>query len=301
MPDARVVSRAAPPVSPASPKRTLILAASIPAGLLLGFLFALLAEKAVPAASQPARKPQRAASPAPVLPLQRFGTGARGAPVLAEFPGLLKLVDDDIAPADHVIDKPTSAFARAIDALERRIATTSWMAPKVLAVTSPEAGKVKTNVALGLARAAARRGRRVIILDGDVRLPAAARVMGVKKPTGGGIAEVVTGSARLSSSVIHDPKSSAMLLSWGKRPQRVKQLLESRRMHELMGFLRSSCDLIIIDAPPVLVPEGADYTAFSDAVLVVASAAPKAQAETVRAFGMLESMRAPTIGVALAS
>jgi Mrp family chromosome partitioning ATPase len=264
---------------------------------LLGLLFALIAEKVAPGAPQPSRAP----SPrVPALPLGRFGTGPRGAPVLAEFPDLVKLADEETPPADHVVEKPASGFARAIEALERKIATTSWMAPKVLTVTSPEAGKVKTNVSLALARAAAKRGQRVIILDGDVRLPAAARVMGVKKPNGG-IAEVVTGSARLSTSVIHDPKSSAMLLSWGKRPQRVKQLLESRRMHELMGFLRSSCDLIIIDAPPVLVPEGADYTAFSDAVLVVAPSGAKAQPAAVRALGMLESMRAPTIGIALVS
>lgn len=293
-PDARVVSRASPPVSPASPKRKLIFGASIPAGLLLGFLIALLIERLYPA------PPPIVAARPPAVNRPRIAAPPSGVPVLAEFPDLIKMSKETTPAADQVIDKPSSGFARAIAALDRQIATAGWNAPKVLAVTSAEPGRAKTNIALALARAAAQRGQKVILIDGDVRVPAAAPMMKVKQVSGG-IAEVVTGRARLSNSVMQDPRSSVMLLSWAKRPARIRQLLASRRMHELMGFLRSSCDLIVIDAPPVLAPEGADYTTFSDAVLFVGSADPAAQPSAIRALGMLESMKAPTVGIALVS
>jgi uncharacterized protein involved in exopolysaccharide biosynthesis/Mrp family chromosome partitioning ATPase len=291
-PDARVISRASPPVAPASPRRTLILGASVPAGLLLGLLLALLAERLAPTA-QPAQGQAPGAR-------SRYGTEQHGVPVLAEFPDLVKLSASRKPAADYVIDDPSSGFARAIAALDRQIATTRWMAPKVLAVTSAEPGGSKTNIALALARAAAQRGQRVILLDGDVRWPSAAPMMRAKRPDEG-IAEVVMGRAKLSQSIMHDPKSSVMVLSWAKRPARVRELLESRRMHQLMAFLRENCDLIVIDAPPVLAPESAVYTGFADAVLFVASSEARAQPAAVQALGALERMGAPTIGIALVS
>jgi uncharacterized protein involved in exopolysaccharide biosynthesis/Mrp family chromosome partitioning ATPase len=300
-PDARVVSHASPPDAPASPKRKLIFAASIPAGLLLGLLVALLLERlqpampAAPAQTAAPRLPARAAPPPPPLAAERAGI-----PVLAEFHGLAKLAGAGASAADHVVDHPSSGFARAIAALDRQIATQGWKAPKVLAVTSAEPGTAKTNIALALARAAAQRGQRVMLIDGDAHWPAAAPMMKVKRPDGG-IAEVVMGRARLAHSVTQDSRSSVMLLSWARRPARLRQLLASRRMHELMGFLRSSCDLIVIDTPPVLAAQDVDYTPFSDAVLFIAPAEARAKPASVRALGILESMRAPTIGIALTS
>jgi Mrp family chromosome partitioning ATPase len=272
---------------------------------LLGLLVALLLERlqpALPAApvqtvrtQLPVVPPAPAAAPRPPQ-RPRLAAERNGVPVLAEFPDLAKLSAADVSAADYVIDRPNSGFARAIAALDRHIATTGWKAPKVLAVASAEPGNAKTNIALALARAAAKRGQRVMLIDGDAHWPAAAPMMKVKRPDGG-IAEVVMGRARLAHSVTQDSRSSVMLLSWARRPARIRQLLASRRMHELMGFLRSSCDLIVIDTPPVLASGGVDYTPFSDAVLFVADA--RAQAATVRALGMLESMRAPTVGIAL--
>ncbi len=119
-PDARVISHAAVPTAPSSPKRMLILALSVPAGLLLGLLVALIAERfgsAVPAA-------------APVRPLEAFRArpAVAALPVLAEMNGLF----DPRAPG-AVLDWPGSDFSRHVAALLQLLARTG----KVIAVTAP--------------------------------------------------------------------------------------------------------------------------------------------------------------------
>jgi Mrp family chromosome partitioning ATPase len=203
-----------------------------------------------------------------------------------------------VPAADYVIDYPESGFARAIAALDRQIATASWQAPKVLMVTSPEAGGSKTTIALSLARAAAQRGQRVILIEGDALWPAAAAMMRIRE-VDGGIAEVVTGMSRLSRSILRDPKSEVMLLSWQRKPQRLRELLLSRRMQQLMIHLRSIADLIVIAAPPVSEAEGAAYLTFADGVLMVAAADERAQPAMLHALATLQALRAPTTGVAL--
>ena len=203
MPDARVVSRASPPSSPSSPKRTLIFAAAVPAGLLLGLLVALFMERlgaalpmptarpdiarALPKARKPepmsvALAPKPALQPAPPPPV---GATPQGLPVLAEFPDLIKMSAADEAPADYVVDHPASGFARAVAALDRQIATKNSQAPKVLVVTGSELGSTKTTIALSLARAASRRGQHVILIDGDPKEPSAGPMMRLPSPTGG--------------------------------------------------------------------------------------------------------------------
>jgi polysaccharide biosynthesis transport protein len=288
-PDARVVSRASPPTSPAAPRRIVILAAAIPAGLLLGLLIALLAER-FGAGVAPGRQ-----SVAPAT------APARRVPVLAEFPDLARMSASPMPAADYVIDYPASAFARAIAALDRQIAGAGgWSGPRVLMVTSAEPGEGKTAIALSLARAAAGRGQRVVLIEGDARWPAAARMMRVPQLRSG-LAEVVTGAAPVSRSLARDARSNVLLLSWAARPARLRELLSSQRMAQLMAHLRASCDLVVVDAPPVRAPESAAYLALTDAVLFVAGTEPHAQPAAVDALAVLAAQRAPTIGIALAS
>ena len=318
MPDARIVSRASVPTSPAPPRRLYVLLASIPAGLLLGLLIALLAER-FPLMRAPQPRMQTMAPPPPP-PLAQAATSALpppqpavqaaatqppppppGLPVLAEFPDLSQLgAAARIPAADYVIDHPASGFARAIAALDRQIATNRWHAPKVLAVTCGERTLARPTIALSLARAAAARGQRVLLIDADARWPVALPMARAKRARGG-IAEVVVGAAPLNKSIARDARSNVMLLSWMARPARLKDLLSSLRMRQLMAHLRAACDLIIVDTPPVAEPEAGALIAYADAVLFVSGTNERDKTARERAIAALESMHAPTVGIALAS
>ena len=110
----------------------------------------------------------------------------------------------------------------------------------------------------------------------------------------------MVGAQPLSKSVIRDARSNVMLLSWKARPARLAELLGSLRMRQLMAYLRTSCDLVLVDAPPIDTAEGRAVISYADAVLFVAGTSGAAQAAAVRGLTQLQALRAPTVGIALA-
>jgi succinoglycan biosynthesis transport protein ExoP len=277
--DARIISRAAVPSAPSSPKRTLILAASIPAGLLLGLLVALLLERF--GASLP--RYRRARRPKPIRP---FG----GAPVVAFARNAL-----DARAADYVIDYPTSAFAHAMDELVQRLMARNT---KVLAVTSAQHGEGKTAIAVALARAAAHRGARVVLVEGDLKRPMASRAFGIAAVEAG-VYEATRGAQPLSRCLYKDPRSNALVLS-SPRPLRDPHiLLGSRGFAQLIEHLRHTADLVIVDCAPALSSNDTPQSArLADAVLMVVR-----DSDRPAVAGAVDAMLlagVPPIGVVLA-
>ena len=278
--DSHIISRALVPVAPSSPHRTLILAASVPAGLLLGLFLALLMERFGPALRRS-------------KVVQLF----RGLPVLAQVPDAARA-----RAADQVTDQPHSAFAQAVGDLA---ATIAMSAPNhgahVVAVTSAQHGEGKTAIAVGLARAAARRGLRTVIIDGDLHWPAVAGTLGFASVPRG-VFDVLTGGAPLSRSLFKDPRSPALTLSGARRARNPSQLLASNAMAQLVDHLRQTCDLVIIDAPPVLAAHEMRFVApLADAVMMVVRWDSAAGRAVDHAIGALAAMRSPPVGIVIAA
>jgi polysaccharide biosynthesis transport protein len=250
-PDARVISHAAPPNAPSSPHRTMILAASIPIALLFGFLSALVAERLAPLAQQ--QNVQRVAAPPPVL---------------ARLEGVAYP-----RAADLVVDRPTTPFARGVQELAANIVDAAAKGgPRVIAITSPQAGEGATTVAISLARAASLSGKRVVVLDANLRAPLAARLAGHRQiPVG--LLEVLTGREPFSRGLVADTRSGALLLSSAQPRLDPSRVFASAQLRQLLQHLRSASDLVFIAAPPVLEHRETEMLArAADAVLLVARA-----------------------------
>jgi succinoglycan biosynthesis transport protein ExoP len=287
--DSRVISRASIPASPSSPKRTLILGASIPAGLLLGLLCALLAERfasAAPARSvEPVFTRIRTQRRQP-QPLRPFG----GAPVVAQVPNAM-----DARAADYVIDYPMSAFAQAMGDLATRFA---HQGTRVVAVTSAQEGEGKTAIAVALARAAARRGMRTVLIEGDLRNPDASRVMGIAAVQAG-LYEVTTGSQPLSRCLYKDPRSNALVLSTPKPLRDPHMLLGSPAFSQLVYHLSHTSDFVVISAAPALSSNDTPASAqVAEAVLMVVR---EPRPAVTGAINAMQNTGSPPIGVVLAT
>lgn len=279
--DARVISHANAPTVPSSPPRLLIVLASIPMGFLLGLLWALLAERKTVVVVAPVRTGHEARDP------------LHGYPLLAEVPRAASW-----QAASELVQHPNSPYSLAVIGLAQRAAYPAMGArPRVIAVTAAQAGDAKSALAVNLARACSRLGQRVIVMDGNLVSPLATRMMGLKPPRTG-VAEVVSGAAPLSQSLMRDPCSTAFVLSPATRPTHPAQLLSSPRMAALFNHLRFGADLVIIDAP-ALSRETAMLASFADAVLFVASAGASS-ASVGRALDALAGMRAPSVGIVVA-
>ena len=248
-PEARVISRAPIPTAPSSPHRLLFVAASIPAGLLLGILAALLAEKMQAAVPRSDLRPRMAA---PVFALPN---------VLAELPAA-----SDMRAANVVIDQPSAPYSQALSLLLSQIIARSSGPGKIVMLTSPAADPGKSVVALALARVASLRGLRTILMDGDFERPFIASALGVRGPVAT-IADILDGAVPLSRALHKDPKSNALILS---APQPAgQQPWAPGKMANLLGYLRQNCDLVLIDATPV--PRSAQgMTRLCDQIVLIA-------------------------------
>ncbi len=292
VPDAHLISHAAVATGPGSPSRMLIVLASIPAGLLLGCLAALLSvrfggsRRATPRprpVSRPMPRPVPVPQPAMASP-----------PILAEIPGV-----SNEGAADHVVDWPASPFARAINALLARVVPVRPQGKgRVVAVTASAHDSSGTTVALALARAAAKAGLRTILVDGHVMQPAVVRLTGIAPQ--GGLMDVLAGSTTVNRALTRDPRSAALLLGTLNPPRDPAAALASPKMARLFTHLRAICDLVIVTTPPVADSrEAPTFARLSDAVVMVARPEEGPHPHVGQALSTLAQWRSAPVGIAL--
>jgi capsular exopolysaccharide synthesis family protein len=140
---------------------------------------------------------------------------------------------------------------------------------QVLLVTSPNAGDGKSTTAANLAVTMASAGKRVILVDADLRKPTLHQVFNLDNRLGLTSALLSGNGAR--SSVQTSAFDNLSVLTSGPLPPNPSELLSSPRMRDLVEALRRQADAVILDSPPVLVVTDATLlAALSDGTVLVA-------------------------------
>ncbi len=148
---------------------------------------------------------------------------------------------------------------------------------KALLVTSAAPHEGKSTTVLNLAMAVSLTGRRVVLVDTDLRRSDLHRMLEVEG--GVGITDVLLGQATLEEALQRDEKSGLTVLGPGTRAPNPTELLESAEMRQLLEELREKADLVIFDSPPLLaVADTLVLANLADAVLMVCVAGQDAAA-----------------------
>jgi capsular exopolysaccharide synthesis family protein len=253
--------------------------AAVPGGLVLGLLLAMLSD-----------------SLASGFRTQEQVERTLSLPVLAALPEVSGSRRTRRRAADRVIKKPMSAFAEAVRGLQLGLVLAE-RPPKVVVVTSSVPSEGKTTVAVSLARIASRSLRRVILVDADLRQPAVVKATNLSQPQPG-IVEALTGTP-LEECLCKDPMSDALILP-GRRLANPSDVLSSGQMTRMIQSLAESCDLLIIDSPPLLATNDARILAqFADSVLFVVRWERTPREAALHALRSLSDVMAPTAGVVL--
>jgi capsular exopolysaccharide synthesis family protein len=261
-----LVDEARPTSVPTNPNWRLYPPLGLGAGLLLGVGFAFMRENLDD--SLVTTEQVQLIGLLPVLadiPLIRAEV-SRGRAGDGPAPGTIPGTPADLIPGTHsdtipeidpleqslLLTRPNAPAAEAYRALRTAIQLSAAENPlRVLLVTSPLGGDGKTTISYNLAVAFAQHGRKVLLLDSDMRKPSAHALFRASKADG--LSEVLTGGIPLSRAIrSHDYLKSLYLLPSGATPPNPAELIDSRRFDALLEEARSQFDLVLIDSRPVL-------------------------------------------------
>jgi capsular exopolysaccharide synthesis family protein len=167
------------------------------------------------------------------------------------------------------LDAPDSAAAEQYRVLHQRVLRLAATRPlRILAVTSAGRGEGRTTTAANLALTAAREGRATLLVEGDLRRPTLARLLGL--PPRAGVAEVLAGRAELGQAVGRIGPLALLVAGEAAEPG---PLLRGPAAAALVDELRAGWELVVVDAPPALAfSEGDRLSGEADAALLVVRA-----------------------------
>jgi succinoglycan biosynthesis transport protein ExoP len=200
------------------------------------------------------------------------------------------------------LEQPNSHVSEAYRALRTSVQIAGLHQPvQTLLVTSPVAAEGKTTTITNLGITLARAGKRVTLVDLDLRRPHLAEAFGLRN--GAGFVSVLLGDAPLSEAVQEVGVSLGTplrVLGSGPVPSNPAELLGTDRLAELIGSLRQNADVVLIDSPPLLaVTDALVLSGRVDGVVLVVSAGMTRRKHLVRAVELLRSAEAPLVGVVL--
>lgn len=121
---------------------------------------------------------------------------------------------------------------------------------RVIGVTSSLSGEGKSTTALNLAYVLARSGRKILLMEGDMRLPTISKKLNLKKEKG--LSNLLVGLCKeeevLQPSGLHE---QLWVVASGESPPNPSELLGSGRMRDAVNCFAADFDFIILDLPPV--------------------------------------------------
>ncbi len=223
-----IVDPALNPGGPFTPNVFQNFLTSVMIGVLLGFLLAFLFEYLDDTLKRPDEIEKH------------LGIG-----VLGVIPKL-----EGISPEEASMD-PRSAFSESYRSVRTSLQfSTEAGVPKVLLVTSSSAAEGKTTTALTLARNFAQLGRRVLLIDGDLRNPSLHRVLGCDNAVG--LSNFLAGGIKPAAAIKPTKTLRLTFIPAGPLPPNPAELLAGPKMVSLLSLASEKFDQVIIDGPPIM-------------------------------------------------
>lgn len=203
-----------------------------------------------------------------------------------------------IEPTICTYHRPKSQTSEAFRAVRTALYfNTQGKQHSVIQVTSPTPGDGKSTLASNLAVSIAQSGKRVLLVDADMRRPRQHSVFGIEATEG--FATVLSGRSAWRDCVYECEEIEGLtLMPCGKKPQNPAELCSSPQVKDLIGELREEFDFVIIDTPPLLaVTDAGPIAARVDGVILTLRIKKNVRISAERAADMLKNIGANCIGL----
>ncbi|MGA8891060.1 MAG: polysaccharide biosynthesis tyrosine autokinase [Anaeromyxobacteraceae bacterium] len=248
--NAHVLDLAVRPETPTSPRKGQSAAIALAGGLLLGIVLAF------------ARKALHQGLVDPAEAERATGLAVRASVPHSDRQGALererKLGKHSATAVLAAVD-PTDMAAESLRALRTSLQFALMESPNnVIAIGGPRPGVGKSFITINLARVFSDAGKRVLLLDADLRKGSLHGYLGIHRTPG--LAEVISGEVSVADALHRTELPGIDFVARGSSPSNPSELLGSDRFRLLVADLSRSYDIVLIDLPPIL--------AVTDAALV---------------------------------
>lgn len=314
--DVRVVSPALRPTSPYRPSLPLNLALGLLLGATFSTCYILLRERNDASLRTPGQSVKHLNLPElAVIPSARIGNSERIPLTLRNLNGVSNLLDakNDVLAGGKsaVLDREmvqwsqdetmmADAYRSAITSI--LLSRVNGVSPRVILVTSPrpKAGKTTTVANLGISLAEI--GRRVLLIDGDLRRPRLGKLFGLQFATG--LSDVLldagSGITTLDSVVRASTVPGLYVLPGGSEPANISKLLHATYLDTLVEAARSEYDFVLIDSPPMIgMADARLLSRNADGVILICRAGETSPEQLGEARQRLADDGTPVIGTIL--
>jgi capsular exopolysaccharide synthesis family protein len=265
---------------PVRPLLALTLAMALVAGSALGVGSALVSELLDP----------RVRSLEEMRTVTQFPVLGR-VPQLAESPATAA---HPIGLVSHVM--PRSPSAEAFKVIRANLdCSRRNQGARVLMVTSPRLGEGKTTVASNLAICMAQVGRRVLLVDADLRRPMQHEIHGLRRECG--LVQLLRDASAIDRVVQTAPIKNLEVVTSGPEVPNPAELLSAPALAEFIHRAGAAYDTVVIDSPPLLaVADPAIIGALVNAVVLVVRIATTRRDDAARAVELLKELGTPVLG-----
>lgn len=213
-------------------------------------------------------------------------------PLLGVIPATKEAVNVALA-------SPRSSLSEAYNALRTSLAySTPRGLPQLIVTTSTRAGEGKSTTSYAMASGLARLGRRVVLIDVDLRRPSLHRVLNT--PNDVGFSDLLVHRATLEEVLHPTDIEQLSFIPSGPIPPSPTELLESGTMRELVVTLRGRFDVVVFDCPPVLgLADALLLASYADGVVFVIEANRGQRGATKAALRRLRGHQINLLGTVL--
>lgn len=265
------------PLSPSSPRTRINLILGVLIGLALGVGFAFLRDS--------------------------LDTSVKSPDELAELTGAMPVgliaYDSDAPGKPLVALDQRSTRAEAFRTIRTNLQYVDVDAPpKVIAITSAVPNEGKTTTALNLAITMAQAGKKVVLVETDMRKPKTSAYLGIESELG--LTDVLAGQATLADALLSWNRDLLTILPAGHTPPNPSELLGSHQFAQVLAQLREEYDQVIVDATPLLpVTDGAIVAKVADGAVLVVRFGRTTREQVATSLAALDQVGARLLGTAL--